>query len=174
MKSTAIVTLALASTILISGCLSRPRNLVLDPIGPPSTGRVGSGSDGTLVVFSAFDSSPRFGPRPYHRRHTDYQILSPSGQLLRAVHNDTDTMLEGPTEVELPAGEYRVLARANGYGLVTVPVSICAHQTTTVHLEGCATWTNKSVLANSKPVRLPDGQIAGWRADTSSTSANRK
>jgi hypothetical protein len=50
--------------------------------------------------------------------------------------NDNGTSWEGPAEVQLPPGKYRVVARANGYGTVTVPVTVAAKQTTTVHLEG--------------------------------------
>jgi hypothetical protein len=67
-------------------------------------------------------------------------------------------------------GPYRVAARANGYGEVIVPVVIRANQVTTVHLEGSPAWPNGRELTKSDPVRLPDGEMAGWRArsDTSS------
>lgn len=63
-----------------------------------------------------------------------------------------------------------VVARANGYGVVTAPVSIRADQVTTVHLEGGSSWQNPSQLSQSNPVRLPDGAIAGWRASLDSSS----
>jgi hypothetical protein len=58
-----------------------------------------------------------------------------------------------------------VAARANGYGLVTVPVIVRADQVTTVHLEGSPSWQNRIQLSQSSPVRLPGGAIAGWRAN---------
>ena len=78
--------------------------------------------------------------------------------------------LEGPKRVQLPVGTYRVVARANGYGVVTVPVIIRADQVTTVHLEGGPSWQNRSQLGQSNPVRLPDGEIAGWRASPDNAS----
>ncbi|MCX6923340.1 MAG: hypothetical protein NT154_09055, partial [Verrucomicrobia bacterium] len=67
-------------------------------------------------------------------------------------------------------GAYRVAARANGYGEVIVPVVIRDNQVTRVHLEGSPAWPNGWELANSNPVRLPGGEIAGWRAKTDSSS----
>jgi len=64
----------------------------------------------------------------------------------------------------LPAGTYRVVARANGYGIVTVPVVIEKNQVTTVHLEGGGSWENEVARSQSDAVRLPDGRIVGWRA----------
>jgi hypothetical protein len=83
---------------------------------------------------------------------------------LRTVHNDNGELVEGPAEVSLAGGRYRVVALANGYGLVIVPVVIVRSQVTTVHLEGSPSWPDKQALLHSNPVRLPDGEIAGWRA----------
>ncbi len=69
-----------------------------------------------------------------------------------------------------PAGTYRVLARANGYGLAPVPVAIRPGQVTTLHLEGSVWWPVKSPIFNSNPVRLPGGEIIGWRAATDTSS----
>jgi len=52
----------------------------------------------------------------------------------------------------------------NGYGTVTVPVTIKPNRLTTVHLEGGTWWPSRSPIFESEPVRLPDGQIVGWRA----------
>jgi hypothetical protein len=78
--------------------------------------------------------------------------------------------LDGPKRVQLPVGTYCVIARANGYGVVTVPVIIRADQVTTVHLEGSPSWQNLSQLSRSNSVRLPDGAIAGWRASPDNSS----
>jgi hypothetical protein len=120
------------------------------------------------VVFSAFDPQARFNGYPYRRYYTSYKIFSPDGQLLQTVQNDNGTLAEGPREVALPPGTYRVIARANGRGFVTVPVVIVPDRVTTVHLEGAAAWSEKSPLARSNPVRLPDGEIVGWRSPGSS------
>jgi hypothetical protein len=155
--------------LLLPGCAWHRSGLVLDSVGPSPGNRSAASSNGALLVFSAFDPSLRLSDvDPYRKPCTDYKIFSDDGKLVRAVHNDSETMLEGPVLVELPVGTYRVVARANGYGLVTVPVPILTKRTTTVHLEGGASWPDQNAIAHSNPVRLPDGQIIGWRTDTSS------
>jgi hypothetical protein len=156
----------LLGAALLARCISQQHGLVLEPIGPPNVQLARAGSNGTLVVFSAFDTHAHFNDLPYLRHYTDYKITSQDGKVVQTVHNDTGTLLEEPKEVQLPAGVYSVVARANGYGVVAVPVVIRANQITTVHLEGGASWPNNAALLGSNPVRLPDGEIAGWRADT--------
>jgi hypothetical protein len=155
----------LVTAALVAGCVSPQRGLVLDPIGPPDSPLTAAGSNGTLVVFSAFDSQADFNDLPYLRHYTDYKITDSGGNLLQTVHNDDHNWLEGPKRVQLPVGAYSAVARANGYGVVTVPVIIRPDQVTTVHLEGSPSWQNRSQMSQSKPVRLPGGEIAGWRAD---------
>jgi len=153
---------------LLAGCVSQRHELVLDPIGPPSPRLAGAGSSGTLMVFSAFDPHADFNDLPYQRHYTDYRIVSADGSVEQTIHNTNGLSLDGPKSVELPVGTYRVLARANGYGSVTVPVVIRPNQTTTVHLEGNPSLSNNAALVKSNPVRLPDGSIAGWRASPDS------
>jgi hypothetical protein len=123
-----------------------------------------------LVVFSAYDQDAHFNDLPYRRVHSDYSILTTDGKLLQTVHNDNGTSAGGPKEVLLPAGRYQVVARANGYGAVTVPIVIGTHQTTTVHLEGGNPCGNMAPSGQANPVRLPDGEIAGWRASSDGLS----
>jgi len=155
----------LVTAALLAGCVSPQHGLVLDPVGPPTSQSAGASSNGTLMVFSAFDPHAHFNDLPYLNHYTDYKITFQDGKLLQTVHNDSGTLLEEPKRVELPAGAYGVVAWANGYGVVTVPVIIRANQVTTVHLEGSPSWQNRSQIGRSNPVRLPDGEIAGWRAD---------
>jgi hypothetical protein len=169
MKALIAVSL-LGAAALMGGCVSQPHGLVLDPIGPPNPQSAGAGSIGTLVVFSACDAHADFNDLPYLRHYTDYKITSKDGKLVQTVHNDNGPVPEGPKRVQLPVGTYSVVARANGYGVVTVPVIIRADQVTTVHLEGGPSWENRSQLNQSNPVRLPDGDIAGWRASPDNSS----
>jgi hypothetical protein len=119
-----------------------------------------------LVVYSAFDPTPDLNRSPYRRRFTDYQIFSADGQqLIQLVNNNRETLVNTPPAVELATGSYRVVARANGYGPVTVPVVVKPGQVTTVHLEGSVWWPRSSPIFESNPVRLPKGEIVGWRAD---------
>jgi hypothetical protein len=84
--------------------------------------------------------------------------------LLQKVHNNSGTILQDAVPVELPPGEYKVIALANGYGFVTVPVRIEPHQNTILHLEGGGFWPDESVFNQTNAVRLPDGLIIGWKA----------
>jgi len=159
--------LSVAAAALVAGCASTTHpSLVLDPVGPPVAQPAMAAGRGSLVVFSAFDSQANFeAANPYRRRYTDYKVLSPDGQLVRAVHNDAGNLSDNPPEIILSSGTYRVIAQSNGYGEVTVPVVIAPDQVTVVHLEGGAnSWPDKAALRNSNPVKLPDGRIVGWRA----------
>ena len=170
MKLLFVTAVATGATFLC-GCSSIRSGLVLDPVGPPPLASPGAGPTGTLMVYSAYEQGAEFNSPYYRRQHSDYQIFSADGKLLQAVHNDSGTLLITPKRIELPVGTYRIVAQANSYGRVTVPVVIGAQQVTPVHLEGNPHWPNRPELAKSNPVRLPDGEIAGWRAttDTSST-----
>ncbi len=154
----------LIAAALLPGCATPPRGLVLDPVGPAPAPAVGDESTGSLIVFSAYEESAHFNASPYHHWLTDYKIYSIDRELLRTVHNDSNTVVEGPTRVKLTPGRYRVVARANGYGLVTVPVVIAAGEVTRVHLEGGGAWPDRALMLKSNPVCLPDGRIVGWRA----------
>jgi hypothetical protein len=163
-----LVRTLLLAALPLAGCASNGHGLVLDPVGPPVF-QPSAGSNGTLVVFSAYDPNAHFNSLPYRRVHSDYSLVAADGTRLQTIHNDNGTSVEGPKAVLLPAGEYRVVALANGYGTVTVPVVVEVNQTTTVHLEGGNPWGSKAPSAKAKPVRLPDGEIVGWRADTQRT-----
>ncbi len=168
MKSVSIFCV-LAIGALLSSCASERNRLVLDPVGPPpgQSSTMSSSTNGTLVVYSAYDVDANWNARdPRHPVHSDFKIFSRDENLLRAVHNDSGTILQEPAPVELPSGKYRVVASANGYGRVTIPVVIEACQTTVLHLEGGGSWPNKAEFNQTNAVRLPDGQIIGGRAAT--------
>ena len=165
MKS-ALLFCILASGALLSGCASDRNGLVLGPVGPPpgQSSTTSGSTNGTLVVYSAYDVSANWNARdPRRPVYSDYKIFSWDGNLLRTVHNDSGTMLQDAVPVELPRGKYRVVAQANGYGRVTIPVVIEACQTTVLHLEGGRPWPNEAEFNQTNAVRLPDGQIVGWR-----------
>jgi hypothetical protein len=166
MKSVSIFCVLTIGTLL-SGCASDRSGLVLDPVGPPpgQSSTTSSSTNGTLVVYSAYDVDANWNARdPRRPVYSDYKIFSPDGNLLRAVHNNSGTILQDPVPVELPVGKYRVMANANGYGRITIPVVIEAHQTTVLHLEGGGSWPDESVFNQTNAVRLPDGQIIGWKS----------
>src|SRR6185369_12393238 len=91
--------------VLAAGCASRTGPLVLDPIGPGPHATGSQTGHGSLIVYSAFDPTADLNRTPYRRRYTDYQILSADGkQVLQAVENNRETLLNSPPPVELAAG----------------------------------------------------------------------
>jgi hypothetical protein len=149
-----------------SGCVTEGNTLVLDAVGPAPAQPAAVSQRGTLVVFSAFDVHADFtAVDPDRRRHTDYKLLSSDGKFVRLIHNNPNSLMEGPVEVGLAPGEYKVVARCNGCGVVTVPVVVEPNRTTTVHLEGGA-----SLPRGADTVQLPDGQIIGWRAKSAAAA----
>jgi len=156
--------LVLCAVAAITGCVQGRRPLVLDTVGPAMANHSVVETNGSLVVFSAFDPTPHFSALSYRVYYTDYKLISENGTLLQSVHNDNETALEGPKTVSLPPGKYCIVARANGYGHVTVPVLIEARRTTTVHLEGSAASETGASAFPEGLVRFPDGRIVGWRA----------
>ena len=165
MKSFRAWMLLLAASLL-AGCAFGEGGVVLAPVGPPPLKPEVPSSAGSLKVYTALDPGAHFNSLPYHVFHGDYKILSEEGKFLKTVHNDSGTALEGPVRVYLPAGSYRVVAPANGYGTVTVSVLIEADRTTIVHLDGGGSWPNRAAMLQFDPIRLPDGRIVGWRAKT--------
>ncbi len=151
--------------VIFQGCSSAHHELVLNPVGPGPQPYVGTGKIGSLIVFSAREPGPEDETLRYRDRYSEYTVLSENGkEVVQRVRNDDGKLFGSPQKVELPTGDYRVIARANGYGPVTVPVRIEPNQTTVVHLEGSVWWPRRSAIFDSDPVRLPSGQIVGWRA----------
>ena len=151
---------------LLPGCATGKDGVVLDTVGPPLSPPASlSSTDGTLAVYSAYEVNADFNARdPYRPEYSDYEILTTDGKLLRKVHNNSGTIFQDAVPVELPPGKYNVIARANGYGYLTIPVIIADRETTVLHLEGGGSWPDESVFNQTNAVRLPDGQIIGWRA----------
>lgn len=164
MKTLLVLTLIAVSATL-SGCTTDQKGPVLDTVGPPmSHSSPATSTNGTLLVYSAYEVNADFNARdPNSPEYSDYKILTTDGKLLQRVHNNSGTILQDAVPVELRPGKYCVRARANGYGFVTIPVIIESRQTSTLHLEGGGFWPNESVFNQTNAVRLPDGQIIGWR-----------
>ncbi|MGO8765001.1 MAG: hypothetical protein ACLQSR_07690 [Limisphaerales bacterium] len=156
--------LLVAAGALLSGCASSNHGLALDTVGPAPSPIVNANSaTGSLVVYSAYEVNADFNSRdPDRPQYSDYRIYSADGKLLRKVHNDSGTIFQDPLRVTLPVGSYRVFARANGFGFVTIPVTVEAKQMTIVRLTG--NWSGSYQFNQTNAVRLPDGQIVGYRA----------
>jgi hypothetical protein len=137
-------------------------DLVLDTAGPMpgQTAQTASGS-GVLIVYSAGKVNADFNTSdPSRQEYSDYKILDADKKLVKRVHNATENVLEAPVSVELPPGKYFVVARSNGYGIVTVPVVLETGLQTILHLDGASSG---STVDQNSAVRLPDGEVVGWK-----------
>jgi hypothetical protein len=127
----------LLAAYLLTTSVARGRDQIIpDPVHPQhSPAAAVQAIGGTLVVYSAYEVNANFNQRdPNRPQYSDYKVLNADGKLLRRVHNDSGTILQDPAQVRLPAGQYHVVARKNGNGYVTIPVSIEAGQNTVVRL----------------------------------------
>ncbi|MGO9587181.1 MAG: hypothetical protein ACLP2Y_13375 [Limisphaerales bacterium] len=147
---------------LLTGCASTP--VVLAPVGPDPRGYSSKGSQGQLLVYSAWQGHGE-GDNPCYYQHSDYYIYQTSGKLVRHVENIVGHYAQSPRLEFLPAGKYIVQARARGYGNVwiKVPVVIQDGQTTRVHLDNG--WRVPAGTAKTELVSVPIGYPVGWRAD---------
>jgi len=157
----------MAAGILLIGCVTSKSGLVLDPVGPSiAQPPAAHPNTGTLTVYSAFDVNADFNSRdPDREEYSNYRINLPDGKLLRRVQNDNGSNFGSPAEVSLAPGNYRVVARANGFGTVNIPVTVSRDHVTTVHLEGGHSSGPAYNANQNDPVRLPDGNIVGWRTE---------
>jgi hypothetical protein len=165
MKGFLDMILVLAAAFL-SGCVIAKSGPDLATVGPPDQPAFVNSTNGTLVVYSAYDVNASFNNRDSHEPvYSDYNILSSNGKPRLRVHNNSGTLLQDPLAVELTPGKYSVQAFANGYvRKVLVPVIVEAGRTTIIHLEGGGFWPDESTFNQTNAVRLPDGVIVGWKA----------
>jgi len=163
---TCLPIISIAACVILSGCATSHNGIALSPVGPARQSTTHGSTNGSLVVYSAYKRNADFNSRDNNRpEYSDYKIMAADGHLLRKVHNNSGTVFQDVVSVNLPPGQYSVVARANGYGYLTVPVIIDANHSTVLHLEGGDKWGDDSLFNQTNSVRLPDGQIVGYRAD---------
>lgn len=156
--------LAIWALVFLPGCATERPRLVLDPIGPISGGRldVVGFSKGFLQVRSA--TYPVDSGGIVYQPHTSYSVYSPEGKRLWGVLNHVGEDDNRPMTLEIPPGFYSVYATSDRFGQVKVPVLIVGNKTTVVYLEG-AGMPHVEGLPEAQLVRLPDGRVAGRRAE---------
>ncbi len=152
---------ALAALLLCAGCASQRTIVLNDPVGPKPETRAGHGNRGELTVYSAYDSAMTVDD-PRTPRHSDYNIFSSTGALLKHVSNHTTTFSDEPASVSLEPGTYRIEARATRRGKVVVNAVIKLNQVTVIYLDDSQPRTEDT--AKSDFVFLPSGEIVGWKA----------
>ena len=160
MRSSSVIATGLLAAWL-TGCASPRGQLVLDPVGPQNPRGSVSRGNGMLQVFSQTEQRNSGGN--LYIVHTPYWVYSTNGIKVRAVENHVGYTDQAPMRVLLPAGEYRVIARAECYGLVTVPTIVEGNRVTQIFLDG-AGLPGARGEDSSKLVFLPGGPAIGFRA----------
>ena len=152
--------LFLAGSILVPGCAPTPTTVVQKTVGPrPEAAR--EGQSGFLTVYSASIWTTADDRSSSLLSYTDYEVRAFGGTTFKHVVNGD----EEPAQVDLPPGHYLVVAQSDTSGTVSVPVAIERGKTTVVHL-GREQDRGKFLAGTDKAdlVRLPDGQVVGYRA----------
>jgi hypothetical protein len=121
-----------------------------------------------LVVYSTWSSFVDPGSVGHHSRYT---IKAENGNMPKEVINHADRFDEGPIRLPLTPGSYQVTARSAHAGRVVVPVVIKERETTFVYLDGTS-HRQVSPDRQLNAVKLPDGEIVGWAANTGTAPAN--
>jgi len=157
---------ALAGLLGLGSGLSASPLVTLAPVGPRPPGVHAPGPlKGYLKVYSA-TTEYNDGNLMYYP-HSRYSILDTGGKRLEWVDNHVSMNDEAPQVVPIPVGTYYVLAQSEFDGLVRVPVIIKGGQTTVVNLErGRTSDKDTQGVDASRGVKLPSGQVAGWRASS--------
>ena len=162
MKCSTFYLSILLSPLLVSCASTGGKLTELETVGPTPLRVTESpaAKEGLLKVYSLRGIYNAKGVL-YHP-HTAYTIYSSDNKRLKEVKNARSPHDEEPVSVSLPAGNYVVVALAEGYLRVRVPVVIEPGQLTTLHLE----------MGNRPPeeeasnwVLLPNGKAVGWRVN---------
>jgi hypothetical protein len=169
LKTTGLVLFSPAIVLIIGGCASIPMPLSI--VGPDPTSRAVSRPKGYLRVFSATEKAPLAAGDdaldytfPLNL-HMGYEVTDEFGKCVKYVANRMTDMDEWPDQVTLPAGKYRIVAHSTWCGLVSVPVDIERGKTTVIHLDGDC-WRPSEKTAAKQLVFLPNGEVVGWRGET--------
>lgn len=147
---------------LMASCAASRDLVVIGPVGPGPLTADELAPTGYLKVYTATedhnDGNVHYFP------HTGYTVYSEDGTtVVKNVRNAIGIHDEDPSLVQLPAGTYVVLGEVENGGVVKVAVVIQPGQLTKVDLG--SDWKQRTAAGNAADwVRLPNGQIVGWRA----------
>jgi len=124
----------LHAVIMLGGCASGERLITLSPVGPKSNSSPGGDGPGHLVVYNtSHETLGQDGAMAYP--HDDYKILDGRHDCIKRVRNVSGAHGEIPTRVDLPPGQYTVIAHSEVQGSVAVPVTIESGLATRVDLQ---------------------------------------
>lgn len=161
-NSSPLLALLLAS--LATGCAQASVPATLEHVGPASNAAPAAGNSGNLIVYSAYETG---APSPTEidtevRHHSDYEIRHVDGQLVTKVKNRAAAFGDSPATVSLPPGNYQLVVRSNGSGLLTLPLTVAAQRVTALHLEGTVTPPASSAPTGYDAIRTTSGKVVGW------------
>ena len=154
------VMMALGAASVLTACAAAPREVITTAVGPQPKAAGPYQPEGCLVVCSAL--APMNMVDADYELHSSYTLYDAQGKTLKRIQNHLGSNDQDPTPVYLPAGRYQVSARGSGYRLITVPVVVRQHETTTVYLDGTGDALARKAHAQDV-VRTRDGEIIGWR-----------
>ena len=147
---------------MVASCAASRDSVVIGPVGPQPLIADDLAPKGYLKVYTATDDHDDGGV--HYFSHTSYTIYSEDGRtVVKKVANAISIHDEDPSLVQLPAGRYVVLAKAENSGMVRIAVIMTSGQLTKVDLQ--YDWKHRAPSGNTADwVRLPNGQVVGWRA----------
>lgn len=146
---------------VLAGCATPKGQLVVGTVGPQNPRGSTSGGSGQLQVFTQTVQNNDGGI--LYLVHTAYWIYTTNGFKVKAVQNHVGPNDMAPMVVVIPAGWYHVIARADRYGIITVPTVIEGNRITQIYLDGAG----RPVIFGEDPARLvhlPGGPAIGFRA----------
>jgi hypothetical protein len=138
---------------------------VVGPVGPQPLTADALAPEGYLKVYTATEDHD--DGHIHYYPHTGYTIYLEDGKtIVKNVPNAIGIHDEDPSLVQLPVGKYLVLAEAEHYGMVKIAAVIEPGQLTKIDLQ--YDWKQRKPPGNAADwVRLPNGQIVGWRTEGS-------
>jgi hypothetical protein len=155
----------------LAGCATQKGQLVVGTVGPQNPRGSTSGGFGQLQVFTQTVQNNDGGV--VYPIHTTYWIYTTNGFKVKAVLNHVGPNDMSPMVVVIPAGTYNVIARADRYGIITVPTVIEGNRMTQIYLDSTGF---PGVLGENpaKLVYLPGGPAIGYRASMPPEPALKK
>jgi hypothetical protein len=150
-----------AVALVLSSCATTDQPYALAAVGPPP-GLISHGKEGTLQVFTA--TSTRNDGGTFYYPHSAYRIYELNGNFVRFVRNHAGTTDQRPEPVGLSAGDYYIIAKSEGCGVVKLPIVIKGSQLTVIYLDQTVMREAKAAHIN-EVVTFPNGHIVGWKAE---------
>lgn len=160
--NTRVVTGLMLGLFVLTASCAAPSDALFGPVGPEPLMVGESTLTGYLKVHTATEVHP--DGDTFYFPHTSYSVYSGDGKtVVKKVANAISIHDEDPSLVQLSAGKYIVVAKAEHCGMVKIRVIIEPGQLTTLDLQDG--WKQHTSYGRAPdPVRLPNGQVVGWRA----------